>query len=110
MGYRQHPRHTRVASAMTATGPADPAHQEVFGQPRGLATLFLTEMWERFAYYGMRAILILYAVAAVSEGGLGLSDHVASAVYGLYIAATYLFALFGGWMAGTSRQDRGISD
>lgn len=84
---------------MTATGLADPAHKQVFGQPRGLATLFLTEMWERFAYYGMRAILILYAVAAVSEGGLGLSDHVASAVYGLYIAATYLFALFGGWMA-----------
>src|SRR5579862_6796207 len=77
----------------------DPAHQEVFGQPRGLATLFLTEMWERFAYYGMRAILILYAVAAVSDGGLGLGDHVASSIYGLYIAATYVFALFGGWMA-----------
>lgn len=84
---------------MPATGPADPAQKQVFGQPRGLATLFLTEMWERFAYYGMRAILILYAVAAVNDGGLGLSDHVASAVYGLYIAATYVFALFGGWMA-----------
>jgi proton-dependent oligopeptide transporter, POT family len=76
-----------------------PAPQEIFGQPRGLATLFLTEMWERFSYYGMRSILILYAVAAVSAGGLGLDDHVASAVYGLYIAGTYVFALLGGWMA-----------
>lgn len=78
---------------------ADPVHNEVLGQPRGLVTLFLTEMWERFSYYGMRAILILYAVAAVSDGGFGLDDHVASAIYGLYIAATYVFALLGGWMA-----------
>jgi proton-dependent oligopeptide transporter, POT family len=75
------------------------AHQEIFGQPRGLATLFLTEMWERFSYYGMRSILILYAVAAVSDGGFGLDDRVASSIYGLYIAATYVFALFGGWIA-----------
>jgi POT family proton-dependent oligopeptide transporter len=84
---------------MHASSQADPAHREVLGQPRGLATLFLTEMWERFSYYGMRSILILYAVGAVSEGGFGLGDHVASAVYGLYIAATYVFALFGGWVA-----------
>ena len=56
-------------------------------------------MWERFSYYGMRSILILYAVAAVSDGGFGLDDRIASAIYGLYIAATYVFALFGGWMA-----------
>jgi POT family proton-dependent oligopeptide transporter len=78
---------------------ADPAQREIFGQPLGLASLFLTEMWERFSYYGMRAILILYAVATVGSGGLGLDDHVASAVYGLYIAATYVFALFGGYVA-----------
>jgi POT family proton-dependent oligopeptide transporter len=76
-----------------------PQPPRIFGQPRGLATLFLTEMWERFSYYGMRSILILYAVAAVSTGGFGLDDHVASAVYGLYIAATYVFALLGGWVA-----------
>src|SRR6204780_5683924 len=78
---------------------ADPAHQEIFGQPRGLATLFLTEMWDRFSYYGMRSILILYAVAAGSDGGFGLDDRNASSIYGLYIAMTYVFALFGGWMA-----------
>ena len=81
------------------SGPGDPPPGEIFGQPRGLATLFLTEMWERFSYYGMRAILILYVVAAVGEGGFGLDDTRASAIYGLYIAATYVFALFGGWMA-----------
>ncbi len=71
----------------------------IFGQPRGLATLFLTEMWERFSYYGMRSVLILYAVAAVSRGGFGMDDRVASAVYGLYIAGTYVFAPIGGWIA-----------
>ena len=69
------------------------------GQPRGLATLFLTEMWERFSYYGMRSVLILYLVTAVQAGGFGFDDRTASAVYGLYIAATYVFALFGGWIA-----------
>src|ERR1700685_1162219 len=89
----------RASLIMHTTSRADPAHQEIFGQPRGLATLFLTEMWERFSYYGMRSILILYAVAAVSDGGFGLDERNASSIYGLYIAATYVFALFGGWMA-----------
>ena len=71
----------------------------LFGQPRGLATLFFTEMWERFTYYGMRAILILYLVTSAEQGGLGLDDRTASSVYGLYIAATYLLALLGGWIA-----------
>ena len=65
---------------------------QLFGQPRGLATLFMTEMWERFTYYGMRAILILFMAGAIAEGGLGLDDKTAGAVYGLYIAATYLLA------------------
>lgn len=71
----------------------------VLGQPAGLATLFFTEMWERFTYYGMRAILILFLVGSVSSGGLGIDDRTASCIYGLYIAATYVFSLFGGWIA-----------
>ncbi len=69
--------------------------------PSGLATLFFTEMWERFSYYGMRAILVLAMVAAVegSNPGLGLSREVASAVYGLYTTAVYLASLPGGWIA-----------
>ena len=70
-----------------------------FGHPQGLATLFMTEMWERFTYYGMRGILILFLVDAVATGGLGLDDRTAAAVYGLYTTATYLMALPGGWLA-----------
>jgi POT family proton-dependent oligopeptide transporter len=70
-----------------------------FGHPRGLATLFLTEMWERFTFYGMRAVLILFLVASVSTGGLGLDDKTATAIYGLYTAGTYLAGLPGGWVA-----------
>ena len=58
-----------------------------FGHPRGLATLFFTEMWERFTYYGMRALLVLFLVGAVSSGGFGIDDKTATAIYGLYTAA-----------------------
>lgn len=75
------------------------AGQTWMGHPRGLATLFFTEMWERFSYYGMRAILVLAMVAAVETGGLGLDDRTAAAVYGLYTAAVYITALPGGWVA-----------
>jgi len=67
--------------------------------PRGLSTLFFTEMWERFSYYGMRALLVLFMVDAIRSGGLGLTDEVATSIYGLYTAAVYLAALPGGWLA-----------
>ena len=77
----------------------NPPERTLFGQPRGLATLFLTEMWERFTYYGMRAILILFMVSAASEGGLGIDDKTASSIYGLFVAGSYLLSLLGGWIA-----------
>ena len=67
--------------------------------PKGLMVLFFTEMWERFSYYGMRGILILYMVASLREGGFGMDDTTAAAVYGLYTALVYLLALPGGWFA-----------
>jgi proton-dependent oligopeptide transporter, POT family len=70
-----------------------------FGHPRGLSTLFFTEMWERFSYYGMRALLILFMTASVAEGGLGLETSRAAAIYGLYTGAVYLTAIPGGWIA-----------
>jgi proton-dependent oligopeptide transporter, POT family len=70
-----------------------------FGQPRGLATLFLTEMWERFTFYGMRALLVLFLVSSITAGGFALDDKTATAIYGLYNAAVYLAALPGGWIA-----------
>ena len=76
-----------------------PESATLLGQPRGLWTLFLTEMWERFTFYGMRAVLILFLVAGVAQGGLGLDDRTANSVYGLYLGGTYLLGLPGGWVA-----------
>jgi POT family proton-dependent oligopeptide transporter len=73
--------------------------QAWFGHPRGLSTLFFTEMWERFSYYGMRGILVLFMTNATATGGMGLDDVTATAIYGLYTAAVYLVALPGGWIA-----------
>ncbi len=69
------------------------------GHPRGLTTLFFTEMWERFSYYGMRALLVLFMVAPQSEGGLGFSTAKAASIYGTYTGAVYFMSLPGGWVA-----------
>ncbi len=72
-----------------------------FGHPRGLATLFFTEMWERLSYYGMRALLVLFMTAplAAANPGLGFGEGQAGAIYGLYTSMVYLMALPGGWVA-----------
>ena len=72
-----------------------------FGHPRGLATLFMTEFFERFTYYGMRALLVLFLVAATDEAnpGFGVDRETAGAIYGLYTGAVFLFSLPGGWIA-----------
>ena len=67
--------------------------------PKGLFTLFFTEMWERMSYYGMRGILVLFMTAAIAEGGLEIDSVSASAIYGIYSACVYLVALIGGWLA-----------
>ncbi len=69
------------------------------GHPRGLTTLFFTELWERFSYYGMRAILVLYMTAPLAAGGLGFVKTEAASLYGTYTMAVYLLALPGGWLA-----------
>jgi POT family proton-dependent oligopeptide transporter len=75
------------------------SNKTFFGHPYGLATLFFTEMWERFSYYGMRALLVLYMVTAVEKGGMGIDDKTSGAIYGLYTMFVYLLALPGGWLA-----------
>ena len=69
------------------------------GHPRGLATLFLTEMWERFSYYGMRAFLILYMTAPVAAGGLGFAVADAASIYGTYTGSVWGAAILGGLVA-----------
>ncbi len=70
-----------------------------FGHPSGLATLFSMEMWERFSYYGIRPLLILFMSAALTSGGFGFERTVASSIVGVYAAAVYLASLPGGWVA-----------
>src|SRR5438874_2457513 len=81
--------------------PVAPSEHDTrfFGHPRGLATLFFTEMWERYSYYGTRALLILYMTAATQTGGLGFSVMKSGAIYGFYTAMVYLLSLPGGWVA-----------
>ena len=68
------------------------------GHPTGLYVLFFTEMWERFSYYGMRAILLLFLIDNI-RGGMGLNESEGAAIYGIYTASVYLLSLPGGWIA-----------
>jgi proton-dependent oligopeptide transporter, POT family len=70
-----------------------------FGHPRGLSTLFFTEMWERFSFYGLRPLLVLFMSTAVMSGGFGIPRNQASAIVGIYAASVYLASLPGGWIA-----------
>ena len=70
-----------------------------FGHPRGLSTLFFTEMWERFSFYGMRAILTLFMLAAIETGGLGLDKSAQGPIYAMYTSLVYLMSIPGGWLA-----------
>ncbi len=75
------------------------ADRAFFGHPRGLSTLFFTEMWERFSYYGMRALLILFMTAPAATGGMELDTATAGAIYGMYTALVYMMSVPGGWLA-----------
>ena len=70
-----------------------------FGHPSGLSTLFFTEMWERFSYYGMRAILTLYMTKTLAEGGLGFDEKYAALIYATYVSSVWYLPLIGGWLA-----------
>jgi proton-dependent oligopeptide transporter, POT family len=69
------------------------------GHPKGLYLLFFTEMWERFSYYGMRGILILYLTKSLIEGGLAIDDQKATLIYGFFTGFVYFTPLIGGWLA-----------
>ncbi|KMS72606.1 amino acid transporter [Streptomyces viridochromogenes] len=91
-----------MASSLTkdSASPGTPGSEKTFfGHPRGMATLFMTEMWERFSWYGMRAILTLYLIAAVLDGPLEDREALAASIYGVYNAVVYMAAMPGGWVA-----------
>ncbi|MFG2723391.1 peptide MFS transporter [Streptomyces sp. NPDC048416] len=89
-----------MASSLTKDSASTTGTEKTFlGHPRGLANLFMTEMWERYSFYGMRALLVLYLVAPASQGGLGFNMATATAIYSVYNAMVYLLALPGGWLA-----------
>src|SRR5256714_14063455 len=75
------------------------APKQWLGHPRGLFTLFFTEMWERASYYGMRALLVLYMTGSVMQPGLGFPDAKATKIYGLYTMLVYLMGIPGGFIA-----------
>jgi POT family proton-dependent oligopeptide transporter len=81
-------------------GPVDPARDHgFFGQPKSLATIFGVEMWERFSFYGMQGILLIYLYYSASEGGLGLPQTTAAGIVGAYGGAVYLSTILGAWIA-----------
>jgi POT family proton-dependent oligopeptide transporter len=90
---------SKAAPPVAAPSAPPVGDASFFGHPRGLSTLFFTEMWERFSYYGMRAILILYMTAPLAIGGLAFPDEKAGIIYGTYTSLVYLTALPGGWLA-----------
>src|SRR5436189_4286710 len=83
-------------TAVTSLGSDD---RGFFGHPRGLSTLFFTEMWERFSYYGMRALLTLYMTSKLVDGGLGFGERYSSAIYATYVSSVWYLPLIGGWLA-----------
>ena len=83
---------------MDATAPKTAPAGTILGHPTGLFVLFFTEMWERFSYYGMRAILLLFLIDKIN-GGMGLNEAEGGAIYGIYTASVYLLSLPGGWIA-----------
>jgi len=90
-----------MSLSTSSSDTLDAQQHDFFGHPRGLSTLFFTELWERFSYYGMRALLVLFmtAEAVGNNPGLGLSVGEATAIYGLYTFFVYMLSLPGGWIA-----------
>jgi POT family proton-dependent oligopeptide transporter len=99
------PPHPKAQETAVATDSPPPGLEQwtgdkgFFGHPRGLSTLFFTEMWERFSYYGIRPLLVLFMTAAILDNGFGLERSQATAIVGIYTGSVYLASLPGGWIA-----------
>src|SRR5438309_7341403 len=96
----------QAAAAGSVTIDAPPTNLEqwtsdtkFFGHPRGLSSLFFTEMWERFSFYGIRPLLVLFMSATIVRGGFGFDRPTASSIVVIYAFSVYLASLPGGWIA-----------
>src|ERR1700675_4609700 len=98
-GVFQQPSAGAVTADVPPPGFAGASKRTFFGHPVGLSTLFFTEMWERFSYYGIRPLLVLFMTAALASGGFGFDRTTASSIVGIYAACVYLASLPGGWIA-----------
>src|SRR5215475_10618027 len=98
------------AAALTIDAPPEAVSRPqddrgFFGHPRGLSTLFFTEMWERFSFYGIRPMLIAFMIVALTQGGMfGFDRQTAGAILGIYAGSVYLTSLPGGWIADRDRK------
>src|ERR1043165_374069 len=89
-----------VAVSPPPGAPAPHTDRAFFGPPRRLSTLFFTEMWERFSFYGIRPMLIAFMIVALADGGtFGFDRETSGAILGIYAASVYLTSLPGGWIA-----------
>ena len=94
--------HTSSAPGDTQAPGADshnPSGKMFFGQPMPLANIFSVELWERFSFYGMQAMLVFYMSWEVTRGGLGMDESLATGIVGAYGGAVYIFCIAGGWIA-----------
>jgi POT family proton-dependent oligopeptide transporter len=98
-GVFQQPSAGVVTTDVPPPGFVGASTRTFFGHPVGLSTLFFTEMWERFSYYGIRPLLVLFMTAALASGGFGMDRATASSIVGIYAASVYLASLPGGWIA-----------
>ena len=78
---------------------ANPSEKSFFGHPRQLATLFHIELWERFSFYGLQGILLIYLYFETSKGGLAMDKKLASLILTAYSSSIYLFTILGGWLS-----------
>lgn len=89
----------RLEAETAAAAGRIPRDHAFFGHPIGLMTLFTTELWERFSYYGMRAILLFYLTDTIANGGLALDEVTGLALVSIYGTGVYLLSVVGGWLA-----------
>src|SRR5262245_7675714 len=99
-GVLEQPEAVAVAVDLPPSQMTPQADRSFFGHPRGLSTLFFTEMWERFSFYGIRPMLIAFMIVALTQGGMfGFDRQTAGAILGIYAGSVYLTSLPGGWIA-----------